>query len=212
MTLVTDKLYNDDGILWDLTVVYTYGENNYVIKTEASNALSDSQTVREYFYNDNNQVTHITSTHNNSSSTTTYLYNDQGLIIERQILESSEPAFLYTYNEYDQLIQINDDTYFNYDDTVSDNYTTKTYTLPVNEIISYTYDNQINPYALVFPSALSKITNECTTNNLLTEEPFSKLIGYEYNLDGYPTKSVFTYVDDSPYSLNTAQEREYFYD
>lgn len=165
-----------------------------------------------YSYDSNNQLTDITSANVTTDQTFTY---EDGLLVKSEF--SPDNAKIYTYSNENHTISVfstispdtvEDATYIiNYDPSNNYSYITDYYGNINN---STTYDAMNSPNSLLFPSAYLRVNNE-GEGNISTKRDEDGLTRryyeYEYNSEGYPTKSTLIIPDLGWYT----QIREYVY-
>ncbi|RBP28393.1 hypothetical protein DFR65_1079 [Oceanihabitans sediminis] len=164
---ITEKIFDDNILISNTSINYTYGSNNYV-----TTELSSSGAEKHYYYNDDNQLTNYQTIDNGTLSDYEFEYNIDGLIINK--LDSNDNIiYYYQYNSFQQLINVNDVLSLTYSN--DGNIATKTDSN--GNVDSYEYDNKNNPYKLLFPESVSKI-NFWNNNNIISENQTDYTIEY----------------------------------
>lgn len=210
MTQRTSYDYNqfNDAV----SVEYTYGSNGFVSVKTSFDTDGNPTASRYYSYNNNNQLTNSTGA--NVATDQTFTYED-GLLVKSEF--SSDNAKIYTYSNENNTISVfrtispgtvEDATYFmNYD---APNNTSNVTDYYGNIIDTYNYDGMNSPNSLLFPSAYLRINNEGEGNlsaKLDENGVVRRYYEYEYNSEGYPTKSTLIIPDLGWYT----QINEYVY-
>ncbi|MBS9768729.1 MAG: hypothetical protein KGV44_14495 [Flavobacteriaceae bacterium] len=205
----------------ETTTSTEYGANGYISKLTyiANYAGKIENGERVYTYNDKNQlIKREDFRYNEKDSEIIYYYNKKGLIsnsIETGRFGNEENQ--YIYNEKNQLIKKiskhknykETTTYYEYDENGK-----LSQTKQGNDITTFTFDDNKNPFSIVFPKEYNLTApDELFDNNVLTsnDEWRKSIYMYNYNKEGFPSQATRTRYSSSN-TLNDTQTTEFFYE
>jgi len=187
------------------SVTYEYGSNNFV-----NRIISSGGNTTEYIYNTNNQIiTEIfTDSHSDTNYEINYNYENELIINENYSVGGNSNDFIYNNNQLEEI---------HYNNTISGNSSSISLIYDSNNNIinridsstsevydSFSYDNKINPFSLLFPESYNMI-KQISNNNKVYSETYNVEITYEYNNFDLPINSVYT-------QHFWQKDREFFYE
>lgn len=186
------------------TTTYTYNDANFVaeITKEVDDWGELTTTVYQFVYDDHNQI--VAKVGEGSGEETTYTYED-GKIVQAvyKVDGTTKYTYAYSYGSNGDLTKEQ-----RTDHTNQDAITEITFVIEdgnvveenrYGEVYVASYDDQKNPFKELYPSAYGAIMvsiQGVNQNNPISGTLADDTITYEYNEDGYPVRSSYTYFDN----------------
>lgn len=185
------------------TSTYTYNDANFVeeISKETNDFGDISTTVYSFEYNEKNQVMAMKVEATDEETIYTY-ENDKIVKAEYSIEGTSVYTYNYTYNDAGDLVSEKRTNHEDEDSIDEIQFVIENGNVikenRYGEVYVATYDDKNNPFIGMYPSAFAAINvgiQAVNINNPVSGTLADDTIDYEYNEDGYPISSSFTYFD-----------------
>jgi len=198
-TYTIAELYGENS-----SSTYSYNEANFVeeITREVDDWGVVTTSVTTFEYNDKNQI--IAKRVEAAKEETLYTYGDDKIV---KAVYSEDGTVVYTYNyTYNEAGEILSEKRTNHadEDAIDEikfviengNVTEEN---RYGEVYVATYDDKNNPFIGLYPAAYAAINagiQAVNVNNPISGTMADDVISYEYNEDGYPVSSSYTYFDN----------------